>query len=227
MTVEELFRRKGITMENGVLYTSAPNNDVDLGPIDPYAYDETKLHEHWGYSYITYVQEQGLMVGIGNGLFGPEYPMTRAMFATVLARLSEEDLSGYTNPFTDVKNGEWYSEAISWAAAKGIIQGYGNNTFAPDKYVTREEAAIMIANFLSYYDLTINGEVIVRFNDESKISPWAKEEVNIVVNKGIMNGVGNGLFDPQGTTSRAQAATILTKLHQMMISNPSLMGNNI
>lgn len=226
VTVEELFRRKGITPQNGALYTEAPDNGVDLGPKDPYAYDETKLREHWAYDYITYTQEQGLMVGIGNGLFGPEYPMTRAMFATVLARLSGEDLRGYENPFTDVKNGEWYSDAVSWAAAKGIIKGHGNNTFAPDDYVTREEAAVMIANFLAYYKLTNNGEVVVHFHDDELISHWAKDEVTVVVNKGIMNGIGNGLFDPQGTATRAQAATILTKLHQTMIADPALMEQN-
>ncbi|MBQ2765332.1 MAG: S-layer homology domain-containing protein [Firmicutes bacterium] len=223
VTVAELFSRKGITMENGVLYKSAPANGVDLGPVDPYAYDETRLHEHWGYEYICYAKDNGLMIGLSEDKFGPNYPMTRAMFATVLSRLSGESMSGYENPFTDVPAGEWYTDAISWAAAKGVVNGHGDGTFAPDDEVTREESAVMIANFLRYYGMDNSNEVLVSFSDQDKISSWAAKSVTIVVNKGIMNGVGNNVFDPQGTATRAQAATLLTKVHKLMQNTPAML----
>ena len=225
VTVAELFSRKGITMENGVLYKSAPANGVDLGPVDPYAYDETRLHEHWAYEYICYAKDNGLMVGLSEEKFGPNYPMTRAMFATVLSRLSGEFMSGYENPFTDVKTGTWYTDAISWAAAKGIVKGHGDGTFAPDDEVTREESAVMIANFLRYYDLEKGNEILVSFSDQHKISSWATESVTIVVNKGIMNGMGDGSFQPQGTATRAQAATLLTKVHKLMQNTPAMIND--
>lgn len=225
VTVEELFRRKGITMTNGTLYTSAPANGMDLGPLDPYYYDESRLHEHWAIDYINYVKDNGLMVGVSNTSFAPNYPMTRAMFATVLSRLSGESMTGYINPFTDVPNGTWYTDAIAWAADKGIVSGMGNGTFAPDENVTREQAAVMIANFLQYYHMAASNEVLVQFSDQDSISNWAMHPVTIVVNKGIMNGMGDGSFQPQGTATRAQAATILTKLHQLMQNTPSMIDD--
>lgn len=221
VTVSELFRRKGIAMENGKIYYSAPANGVDLGPIDPYAYDESKLSEHWAYEYINYVKENGLMKGISEDQFGPEYPMTRAMFATVICRLSGETTEGYVNPFTDIKEGEWYTDSIAWAAEKGIVHGMGNHTFLPNEYVTREQATVMIANFLQYCGIEGTGANTPAFSDQDKISEWAKESVSNVIGLGIMNGMGDGTFQPQGTATRAQAAVILTKVHKQMRMVPS------
>ena len=221
VTVSELFRRKGITMSNGTGYHSAPANGVDLGPIDPYAYDETRLSEHWAYEYINYTKENGLMKGISDNAFGPEYPMTRAMFATVICRLSGEKTAGCKNPFSDIKEGEWYTESIAWAAEKGIVHGVGNGKFAPQEYVTREQAAVMIANFLSYCGIESHSAAAAAFSDQDQISEWAKESVAAITGAGIMNGMGDGTFRPQSTATRAQAAVILTKVHQRMRNMPS------
>lgn len=221
VTVSELFRRKGVAMTNGTKYFSAPANGVDLGPLDPYAYDETKLSEHWAYDYITYVKENGLMVGLSEDKFGPEYPMTRAMFATVISRLSGEPLTGHQNPFTDVKEGQWYTDAIAWAADNGIIHGMGDQTFCPNEYVTREQAAVIIHNFLHYCQTSGTGANAPAFSDQKKISDWAKEAVADVAGLGIMNGMGDGTFQPKGTATRAQAAVILTKVHQQIHCSPA------
>ena len=221
VTISELFRRKGITLSNGTGYHSAPANGVDLGPIDPYAYDETRLSEHWAYEYINYTKENGLMKGISDNTFGPEYPMTRAMFATVICRLSGEQTAGCENPFSDIEEGEWYTESIAWAAAKGIVHGMGNGKFAPQEYVTREQAAVMIANFLSYCRIESHSAAAAAFSDQDQISEWAKESVAAITGAGIMNGMGDGTFRPQSTATRAQAAVILTKVHQRMRNMPS------
>ena len=222
VTVKELFRRKGITPANGVSYSNAPANGVDLGPLDPYEYDESKLSEHWAYEYIQYVKNHGIMNGLSESKFGPEYPMTRAMFATVIARLSGETLTGYDNPFTDVPKGKWYSEAITWAAAKGIVNGVGQNKFKPDEYVTREQAAVMINNYLKYLHIGHLNYEETAFYDADKISPWAVEAVTVITNKGIMNGTNKNTFDPQNITTRAQAAVILTKTHQLKLVSVSI-----
>ena len=221
VTVSELFRRKGITMSNGTEYHSAPSNGVDLGPIDPYAYDETRLSEHWAYEYISYTKENGLMKGISDNAFGPEYPMTRAMFATVICRLSGEKTEGYENPFSDIKEGEWYTDSIAWAAEKGIVHGVGNGLFSPNEYVTREQAAVMIDHFLSYCRIEGLSAAATVFSDQEAIGDWAKESVANVTGAGIMNGMGNGIFRPQSTATRAQAAVMLTKVHQRMRSTPA------
>lgn len=215
VTVNELFRRKGITLQNGVVYTNAPANGVDLGPLDPYAYDESKLNEHWAYTYIQYVREHGLMNGLGEDMFGPNYPMTRAMFVTVISRLSGETVTGYDHTFSDVKSNTWYTDAIAWAAAKGIIQGMGNNLFSPDAYVTREQACVIMANYITYLGLDIADAAPLNFSDAGQISTWARQSVAVMVEKGIVNGKGNSLFDPQAYATRAEAATILTRFDQL------------
>ena len=222
VTVSELFRRRGITMENGVSYTSAPANGIDLGPLDPYDYNESKLQEHWAYEYINYVKKHNLMVGISDAKFGPNYPMTRAMLATVLYRLSGESGKGMKCPFTDVAKDQWYSEAIAWAAANGIVSGIGNHRFAPESYVTREQAAVMITNYIFNIGIRTHKDNRIAFTDAKEISRWAQDAINILANKGLMTGLGDGSFSPKGTMTRAQTATILTKIHQLQITLPAL-----
>ncbi|HMM06634.1 MAG TPA: S-layer homology domain-containing protein [Clostridiales bacterium] len=215
VTVNELFRRKGITLQNGAVYMSAPSNGIDLGPLDPYAYDETKLSQHWAYTYITYVKEHGLMNGFREDLFGPNYPMTRGMFVTVISRLSGETVTGYENTFSDVNNNTWYTEAVAWAAAKGIVQGVGNSLFSPEAYVTREQACVIMANYLAYCGLGPAVTTPLTFDDTDQISAWAKQGVTVMVGKGIINGKGNNLLDPKAYATRAEAAVILTKFDQL------------
>lgn len=215
VTVNELFRRKGITLQNGVVYTNAPNNGVDLGPLDPYAYDETKLSQHWAYSYITYVKEHGLMKGFREDLFGPDYPMTRGMFVTVISRLSGETVTGYENTFSDVNNNTWYTQSVAWAAAKGIVQGVGNSLFSPEAYVTREQTCVIMANYMAYRGLVPATAAPLTFDDTNQISDWAKQGVTVMVGKGIINGKGNNLLDPKAYATRAEAAVILTRFDQL------------
>ncbi len=214
VTVNELFRRKGITLQNGVVYTNAPNNGVDLGPLDPYAYDESKLSAHWAYTYITYVKEHGLMKGFREDFFGPNYPMTRAMFVTVISRLSGETVTGYENTFSDVNHSTWYTEAVAWAAAKGIVQGVGNGLFSPETYVTREQACVIMANYMAYLNLELTAAPLT-FRDTDEISAWAKQGISVMVGEGIVNGKGNNLFDPKAYATRAEAAVLLTKFDQL------------
>lgn len=220
VTVNELFRRKGITLQNGVVYRNAPNNGVDLGPLDPYAYDESKLSEHWAYSYITYVKEHGLMNGLSQDTFGPNYPMTRAMFVTVISRLSGETVIGYDNPYSDVKNDTWYTDAIAWATEKGIVAGVGNHLFSPDAYVTREQACVIMANYMTYLNMNTAVTTELTFSDASEISSWAKQGVGVMVANGIINGKGNNILDPQNNTTRAEAAVILTRFQKLVTTSP-------
>lgn len=225
VTVNELFRRKGITLQNGVVYTNAPNNGVDLGPLDPYAYDESKLSEHWAYSYITYVKEHGLMNGLSQDTFGPNYPMTRAMFVTVISRLSGETVTGYDNPYSDVKNDTWYTDAIAWATEKGIVTGVGNHLFSPDAYVTREQACVIMTNYMTYLGMDTTKTTELSFSDAGKVSSWAKQGVAVMVANGIISGKGNNILDPKNNTTRAEAAVILTRFQQLVTATPTTVIN--
>ena len=223
VTVNELFRRKGLTLNDGAVYTNAPNNGIDLGPIDPYYYDETKLSEHWAYQYIVYVKENGLMNGMSPDLFGPNYPMTRAMFVAVLNRLTGENTTGYTNPYSDVSDGAWYESVVAWAAAKQIVSGIGDSRFAPEDSVTREQAAVMMARLMQYLHLDTAAVTALTFSDSASISPWAQDDVALMAAKGILTGKDNNLLDPQAKTTRAEAAAILTRFSRLMQSTPATM----
>ena len=236
VTVSELFRRKGIALDDGGTYTNAPADGVDSGPKDPYAYDESRLSEHWAYPYIQYVRENELMNGIKDDKFGPEYPMTRAMFVATLLRMAaiDEQLlglkvgkngaavkdalhsrDGTAAKFSDVKDDAWYKDAVNWAVTAGITQGTGKKTFSPDAEVSREQAAVMLANYLTYTGLHVGELPQSEYSDGGEIHEWAEEAVAIVTKKGLMNGVGNGAFGPAEMTTRAQCAVMLTKLHKI------------
>ncbi len=237
VTVSELFRRKGIEMEDGRTYTNAPADGVDLGPIksDPYAYDEDNLPDHWAYAYIQYVREHELMNGISKEKFGPNYPITRAMFIAALYRmadnmnypegfpagkkgsklmLSPEEIDGKT-VFKDVKTGAWYAKAVDWGTEAGIVKGTSAKAFSPDAEVTREQAAVMLANFLAYTGFYIPEADETAYADDKDIHAWAKNAVAFVSAKRLMSGVNDTDFDPRETATRAQAAVMLTRLDKI------------
>lgn len=112
------------------------------------------LDTHWAHPYIEDVTEKGIMNGVDDKNFAPEDAMTRAMFVTVLARLSGDTLTEQTS-FSDVPAGQWYSAAVSWAAENGIVLGYPDGTFAPDKAVSREDAMTLLVRFAGWKALTL------------------------------------------------------------------------
>lgn len=217
VTVNELFARKGITLKNGVDYTCAPNNGIDYGKtdtIDPFYYDESQLPSHWAYANINYVRNQRLMVGVNATKFAPEYPMTRAMFATVLARMSGESLTGYNNNFNDISNNTWYTNAIAWAASKNIVYGSGNGNFSPNDYVTKQEVCVMMSRYAVYKDVTFSSDYTMTYADTQLINDWAKAGVAAMTKANVVSGRTSRLgtaFDPQKYATRAEVATIITK----------------
>lgn len=169
---------------------------------------------HWGYKDISTVMQEGLFGGTSPTTFEPEVSMTRAMFVTVLARLSNAELGGYEaeNVFSDVPQGKWYTGAVNWAAENKIIDGVGDNKFAPDQVINRQEMAKMIiayTKFAKAYLSDVNNEVT--FTDQGKISDWAKSYVKEAQVKGLIAGYEDGSFRPQGNASRAEVATIFAR----------------
>lgn len=175
--------------------------------------------DHWATSYISSVTARELFSGIGGGLFDPDGSMTRAMFATVLARLDGANLAGYgAGQFSDVPAGEWYTAAIAWAADNNIVSGVGDGLFDPDASISREEMAVMLNNYIAYkgYNLTAASGRIT-FNDETAISSWAAAAVANMQAAGIISGKENQMFDPQNTAVRAEVAAIFTRLIEALV----------
>lgn len=145
------------------------------------------LDTHWAHPYIEDVTEKGIMNGVDDKNFAPEDAMTRAMFVTVLARLSGDTLTEQTS-FSDVPAGQWYSAAVSWAAENGIVLGYPDGTFAPDKAVSREDAMTLLVRFAGWKALTLPEGGELTYADAASIQDYAKEAVAVATAAGILAG---------------------------------------
>ncbi len=174
---------------------------VDVNPND------------WFESNVTFVTARSLFSGVGESKFAPEGSMTRAMFAAVLSRLDDTDLSAYkTTSFSDVDIESWYGKAVSWASDKGIVAGTGEGKFDPDKAISREEMAVMLYRYMGYKGISLNAQNDnSSFTDDGSISPWAKTAVYEMKRYGIINGMGENLFMPKETSNRAQVSTVFAK----------------
>ena len=145
--------------------------------------------------------------------------MTRAMFVTVLARLSGDTLTEQTS-FSDVPAGQWYSAAVSWAAENGIVLGYPDGTFAPDKAVSREDAMTLLVRFAGWKALTLPEGGELTYADAASIQDYAKEAVAVATAAGILAGYPDGTFLPQKSITRAEAAKILSTLMKVTDYTP-------
>lgn len=166
---------------------------------------------HWAQSYIETVVSRGLVDLTGTNTYAPNVNVTRRVFVTGLARMSEVTAQSTQTTFTDVSATAADSAYIAWAAENGIVNGKGNNLFAPDASITREEMAAMLYRYMQFTGKTASGQS-VSFADESTISSWAKDAVDTVSAAGLIEGKSNNKFDPSNTATRAEYATILSRL---------------
>ena len=164
--------------------------------------------EDWYAKYADYVYNGQIMVGNDEGKFEPEATMTRAMFVQTLYAMAGKPSVSSNSAFSDVPSSQWYSKAVSWASANGIVSGFEDGTFAPDQEITREQMAVMLYK----YQKSIYGdasEETPKFGDTSDISEWALEAVRWAASEGILSGSDDGNVYPQKVCTRAEAAAIL------------------
>ena len=143
--------------------------------------------------------------------------MTRAMLVTVLWRYEGEP-DAPANTFSDVKSGTWYSNAVSWAAANGVVNGVGNNKFDPEGKITREQMATILFRYAQKegIDTSKRGN-LGDFPDANRVSSYAKDAVQWAVGEKIING-SDGKLLPQGSATRAQVATILVRFIENIVN---------
>lgn len=158
----------------------------------------------WYFQAVTALQEAGIVNGYEDGTFGPDGQVTRAEFATMMYRSGAAgEAVGKANTFSDVAEGKWYAEAVNALAAAGIVNGYGNGTFNPNGLITRAEMAQMIYKALGEDAYFEHGFVDVQ------PSSWYYNAVTVLYAYGIINGMGDGTFQPTANATRAQSAQIL------------------
>ena len=169
----------------------------------------------WFYEAVTYVSENGLMTGVANDRFAPNATLSRAMMVTILYRLEDQPQVSGQSDFADVPADTWYTDAVAWATEQGIVNGVENNCFAPNDGLTREQMAVILYRFAQYkgLDVAADGDLSA-FPDGADTAPWATEAMVWAVDTGLIQGAEGGSLAPQGTSTRAQAATVLARLCQ-------------
>ena len=166
----------------------------------------------WFYDAVSDVYERGLMRGDSETCFSPQGTTSRAMVVTVLARMSGDDIETPSySPFIDVVPDSWYGAAVSWATSNGITTGYQDGSFRPDQHLSREEMATFIYRYLDSRSLAPQSEEI-SFEDAADIASWASESVRALTGVGIITGDERGRFNPQNGATRAETATLISRL---------------
>ncbi|MBR5515298.1 MAG: S-layer homology domain-containing protein [Clostridia bacterium] len=189
--------------------------------------------ESWYYEGCMYCRDNALMKGVGNSAFSPLGKVTREQFVQALANFNGADLISYQEssadtPFEDVKEGEWYSNAIEWARVNGIVTGISDTAFGLGKEVSREQMATMLVRYAEYmgqktnYPFDLNG-----FADNASISDWANSGVEYSAAFGLFKGDNNSQFNPKGTATRAELATVLMRAHKISKSRIVCFGDSL
>ena len=164
----------------------------------------------WFYDDVRYVYENGIMDGTGAYRFAPNAQLTRAMIVTILYRMAGSPAMSGASDFKDVDSNKWFAKAVAWAAANGIVNGYGSGRFGPNDPVTREQLAAILYRYTAYRNASTasNGDNLASFSDLGTVSGYALESMNWAVGAGLLKGA-NGKLDPKANATRAQVAAII------------------
>ena len=167
----------------------------------------------WYHDGVHYCVENGLMKGYDDGKFGTNDTISRGQIVTILWRL-EGSPAASDSSFSDVASDSYYAKAVAWAAENGIVTGYSDTTFGPNDPITREQLAAILYRYAQYkgVDVSVGEDTnILDFDDAQSISSYAVPAIQWAVGSGVISGTSEFTLDPQGITSRAQAATMLMR----------------
>lgn len=163
----------------------------------------------WYYSAVDFAYRRGIMSGVGGGRFDPTGSTSRGMIVTILYQLEGKPAVSGESVFTDVPEGKWYSSPVKWANQNGIVAGFDDRTFRPDKGITRQELALILYKYAEYkgYDVTAEGS-LDRFVDSENTSGFARRAMGWAVGSGLIGGNEKKQLLPKGGAQRAQTAVI-------------------
>lgn len=198
----------------------------DPAPQEPGKTDETNPQETpetpafddvaqdaWYYGAVSRCAREGLMTGTAQNLFSPDLPMSRAMLVTALYRLEGELQSGLESlPFEDVDPQAWYFRPVLWGVEQDIVRGVGQNRFAPDDAVTREQLAVLLYRMAEQVsEQAFEGGELDPFEDAQEVSSWAREGMSWALREGIVTGRSQSELAPGDRASRAEVAAMLCR----------------
>lgn len=167
----------------------------------------------WYTDAVAYVYRHDLMAGYGENLFGPDDDLSRAQLCQIIYNMEGQPATSGSSVFTDVADGAWYADAVTWAASQGIVGGYGNGLFGPEDNITREQLASILYRYAQSkgYDTSVGENTnILSYTDALEISEYAIPTMQWACGAGIMEG-NAGYLTPQGDATRAQVATMLMR----------------
>lgn len=181
----------------------------------------TDVTGHWAEDDIYSGVKNGLFAGISDTLFDPDGTVTRAMAVTVLGRFSKDSADKYGSVFNDVSKDKYYANYVFWGAENGVVKGVSETEFAPESFVLREQISAMIVRYLNYKGILLpdGSAEIKNHSDYKQISDYAKEDMAICYEMGLIKGYDNGLIDPKGNLTRAQLASIMARLSAFIENN--------
>lgn len=188
---------------------SVVNKDKGMTTYSKLPFSDVRIAD-WFYNDVKYVYEKGMMSGTAADVFAPNATTTRAMIVTILYRLEGSPAVTGTSAFVDVPAGQWYTDAVNWAAANQIVKGTSAATFAPNDSITREQMAAILYRYAQYkgYDVTKKAD-LSGYSDNSQVSAYAKDALAWANAAKLINGVTNTTLAPQGNATRAQVSAIL------------------
>ena len=178
----------------------------------------------WYASAVTYVSDKGLITGYNDGTFGPYDNITRGQLVTILWRMEGKPISSSTG-FSDVNSSDFYYSAALWAQKNGVIKGYGDGTFGGERLITRQEAAVMLANYAGFkgYDTASDKTALKNISGWREADSWALDSLGWCVDQGLMSGKdtpSGAYLDPMGSTWRAAMAKMIMVLDRDVFGNP-------
>ena len=184
----------------------------DFADLDP---------DQWYWEAVEYCLENGLMEGMEDGYFFPNAKTTRAQLVTILWRLEGSPRTdGCDLSFDDVKSYAWYKDAVCWAAETGIVKGFDDTTFGPNKHITREQLVTILYRYAGEkdFDTTIHLlPSILIYQDAGDISNWALQPMQWAVSNEIIGGTGDGSLSPGDKATRAQIASIFHRFCENIV----------
>ncbi len=206
---------------SGVYSFRMPDSDVKISAVFTPVTSDSKLlfsdvsEGDWFFGAVSYVYENGMMNGTGDGRFSPALTTSRAMIVTILYRL-EDDSAPVSSGFTDLQPGAWYVDAVGWASAKGVVSGYDSSRFGPDDAITREQLSAILYRYAKLRGMDLSAsDTLESFTDAGSVSSYAQDAMRWAVGSGLISGKGSGILDPLGNATRAESAAILMRFCQI------------
>jgi hypothetical protein len=180
-------------------------------------FEDTK--DHWARKEIGALAGKGIIKGKSEGIFDPDANITRAEFVALMTRaMGYGENHGYTVPFMDVRENDWYYNPIAIAYNEGLVNGKSATEFDPNGKITRQEMAKIISNIMKdKFHSQEKVDNLKAFKDFEEIASWARESAALCLREKIIGGISEGVFAPLENATRAQAATVLYRIYGLLI----------